>query len=127
MGYKLSHLQKPFRNAVKHNILRNCKKIVAILAVLYHGSDLDPSERHKYCPTGSETWCMYQVSPEAFVHKSYHLDKAIFEEISQYLSITQVIQFSKSYCQVTIAPFSVLSCVLHPVDTVRESRYTLTN
>ena len=54
-------MQKRFRNAVKHNIRRDCKDDAdtqrgvekmreAIFAVLYHSCDINPAERWQLVP-----------------------------------------------------------------------------
>lgn len=49
-----------------------------IMAVLYHSCNISEKKRHKYCPSGKDSWCQYQRSG-TFENKDHHLDPVFLE------------------------------------------------
>ena len=49
-----------------------------IMAVLYHSCNISEKQRHKYCPSGINSWCQFQRIG-TFDNKDHHLDAVFFE------------------------------------------------
>ena len=61
----INSMQNYYGLAIRRNLgsLYMMKK--AIGAVLYHCTEFaSPTERHKYCPTGSDSWCKWQLDKQ---------------------------------------------------------------
>ena len=87
----IKKLQEYYRNAIRRNVNRTAKTADetnnsldsmkdSIMAVLYHCTMLEDSEeRHKYCPKGEDTWCLYQKTNQEVEKQSHYLDKVFLE------------------------------------------------
>ena len=87
----IKKLQEYYGNAIRRNVNRTAKTAEetnnsldsmkdSIMAVLYHCTMLEDSEeRHKYCPKGEDTWCLYQKTNQKVEKQSHYLDKVFLE------------------------------------------------
>ena len=56
----VNKLQNYFGIAIRTNIDSIYAMKKSIYASLFHNSELDPEERHKFCPRSMESWCKWQ-------------------------------------------------------------------
>ena len=84
-------LQKYYGKAIRRNVDKKAKTRAevdtvvsnmqtSIRAILYHSTKMaNSNERHKYCPKGSDSWCLYQKdlssdsNVKTFEDKDHHL------------------------------------------------------
>ena len=80
----IDNLQKHYGNAICKNVIsgdinseqekQHIKNMQNdIMAVLYHSCNIDKKERHKFCPSGKDSWCQFKRTG-SFQNKDHHLD-----------------------------------------------------
>ena len=93
----IDKLQKYYGKAIRRNVDKNAKTRAevetvvsnmqtSIRAILYHSTKMaNSNERHKYCPKGSDSWCLYQKdlssksNVKTFEDKDHHLDPVFLD------------------------------------------------
>ena len=85
----IDKLQKYYGNAIRRNVIagdissEQAKQHIKnmqndIMAVLYHSCNIDNKERHKFCPSGKDSWCGFKRTG-SFENKDHHLDPIFLE------------------------------------------------
>ena len=85
----IDKLQKYYGNAIRRNVFagdissEQAKQHIKnmqndTMAVLYHSCNIENMERHKFCPSGKDSWCRFKRTG-SFGNKDHHPDTIFLE------------------------------------------------